>query len=203
MKQGINRAGLSASGVKTPLWAAVIVAYIVISLVCKPVEGADVTAPDMYEPDDTASQATMIEVNGTPWHNFHKPGDTASQATMIEVNGTPQKHNFHKPDDVDYVKFYAVKGEIYEIIAKAIINTCYPKITVYNLDGVTEITPHKANYHVFGASFIDQNFNEDGILIGFEFFRVLKLIGHKVDIPLTIKELIRTEKLQLCGWSYN
>ncbi|MBF0539548.1 MAG: hypothetical protein HQL03_14980, partial [Nitrospirae bacterium] len=41
------------------------------------------------------------------------------------------------------------------------------------------------------------------ILIGFEFFRVLKLIGHKVDIPLTIKELIRTEKLQLCGWSYN
>jgi hypothetical protein len=49
--------------------------------------------PDSYEDDDTAAAANIIVIG----------------------NESPQHHNFHDGGDADWVKFYGIKGQTYEI----------------------------------------------------------------------------------------
>ena len=53
-------------------------------------------APDEYEPDDSSSQAKLIEI------------------------GVPRQHTFHTSDDVDWVKFQVTQGGRYTIRAKGV-----------------------------------------------------------------------------------
>ncbi len=54
-----------------------------------------IVVPDAYEDDNTIEKASVIILN----------------------DENPQRHNFHAAGDVDWVKFYAVQGQIYEMKA--------------------------------------------------------------------------------------
>jgi len=52
---------------------------------------------------------------------------------IININDTePQRHNFHKIGDRDWVKFYAISGNIYRIFTNNADLNCDPVITLYD-----------------------------------------------------------------------
>jgi DNA-binding beta-propeller fold protein YncE len=71
--------------------------------------------PDLYEEDDTAGKARVIVVD------------------FKEV----QRHNFHDQGDEDWVKFYGVAGESYEIKTENLSSNCDTMISVYGSSGQT------------------------------------------------------------------
>jgi len=64
--------------------------------------------------------------------------DKYEQAEHINVNDTDaQHHNFHDIQDRDWVKFYAMAGNIYRIFTSNADLNCDPVITLYGQDGET------------------------------------------------------------------
>jgi len=69
------------------------------------------------------------------------------QAQHISVNDTEaQQHNFHNEQDHDWVKFYALAGNIYNIFTNNADLNSDPVIALYDQDGVTKID--ESNYGV-------------------------------------------------------
>jgi DNA-binding beta-propeller fold protein YncE len=62
------------------------------------------------------------------------------QAEHINVNNTDaQRHNFHDIQDRDWVKFYAMAGNIYRIFTSNADLNCDPVIALYGQDGKTKL----------------------------------------------------------------
>jgi len=69
------------------------------------------------------------------------------QAQHISVNDTEaQSHNFHEKQDLDWVKFYAMAGNIYRIFTNEADLNCDPVIALYGPDGTTKLD--ESNYGV-------------------------------------------------------
>ncbi|KJU85823.1 conserved hypothetical protein, secreted [Candidatus Magnetobacterium bavaricum] len=165
MGKVITLSGRGASS-KLLLWAAVIFAYITIAFVCRPVEAEDVT-PDKYEPDDTYLQAKEIE-----------------------VGGQPQQHNLHKPGDVDYVKFYARKGEYYGIEVYNTGQIGQLSYTLYKTDGITPIGKFGSGYVL-----LKRLFNEEGVYYASISNADPNVFGSGTDYTLSLRR--RTESSPL------
>ena len=73
--------------------------------------------PDAYEDDNTREKASVIILN----------------------DESPQRHNFHAAGDEDWVKFYAVAGEIYEVKAGNAGPNADVVLRLYDGDGITQI----------------------------------------------------------------
>jgi hypothetical protein len=69
--------------------------------------------PDIYEEDDTFTQARVI----------------------ILDNETAQRHNFHDEGDEDWVKFYGIEGKTYTIEARNLGENCDIVIELYDNTG--------------------------------------------------------------------
>ncbi|MEO5330622.1 MAG: putative Ig domain-containing protein [Magnetococcus sp. YQC-5] len=66
--------------------------------------------------------------------------DTPTQAKIIVVNNeTPQYHNTHAANDADWVKFYAVQGQKYQVTAKQLEKLANVVLERYDSDGSTRI----------------------------------------------------------------
>lgn len=68
------------------------------------------SGPDVYEPDDRPGQAGHMLLNSE----------------------SPQTRSFHDSDDVDWIKLYAIDGNIYEIQVKNEEAWCESKIEIYD-----------------------------------------------------------------------
>jgi streptogramin lyase len=73
--------------------------------------------PDIFEDDDTFNDANVIILN----------------------HADAQTHNFHDNGDQDWVKFYGIAGESYEIKTENCDTMCDTVITLYDESGTTEI----------------------------------------------------------------
>jgi sugar lactone lactonase YvrE len=63
-----------------------------------------------------------------------------SRASVVVLNDLlPQGHTFHAEGDVDWVKFYALSGETYEIKTENLGARCDTVLTLYGGDGTTVI----------------------------------------------------------------
>jgi len=83
-------------------------------------ENDNETGPDIYEPDDNYSHATLVEA----------PPVCGYEAEI-------QHHNFHDAGDEDWVKFYAFEDIPYSIKVKNPGSACDAVIELYDTDGVT------------------------------------------------------------------
>jgi hypothetical protein len=84
-------------------------------------------APDAYEPDNTWQTSKVIMLNDQkPYTDF---------TFLYPI----QDHNFHVAGDVDWVKFFILKDEIYKITVDSPGENCDVVITIYDTDGQTVI----------------------------------------------------------------
>ena len=68
----------------------------------------------------------------------YEEDNTFQQANVIHLNiGIPQQHNLHQAGDEDWVKFYALAGQIYAIKVSQVGSDIDPVIEVYAADGTT------------------------------------------------------------------
>ena len=66
-----------------------------------------------------------------------EPDDTAAQASVILTNGTMQSHYFHIPGDEDWVTFSATSGNQYIIETHNLGIQADTYIYIIDTDGVT------------------------------------------------------------------
>jgi uncharacterized protein YjiK len=91
------------------------------------------SGPDAYEDDDSLETADVI-------------------VTYDASYSDPQRHNFHDEDDQDWVKFYGLAGEIYNITTKNLESNCDTVIMIYDSKG----TPLLADYEDEGVEGEDE-----------------------------------------------
>jgi len=73
-----------------------------------------------------------------PYENISD--NNIEQAQKITINDTEgQRHNFHDQQDLDWVKFYAIAGNIYRIFTSNADVNCDPVLALYDVDGKTQI----------------------------------------------------------------
>ena len=96
-----------------------------------------------------------------PYEDF--TDNAFEQAQSIRVNDTePQQHNFHDIQDRDWVKFYAIAGNIYRIFTNNADLNCDPIIALYDQDGETKL--EESNYGVGNEQeVINWTCSKDGI----------------------------------------
>ena len=80
-------------------------------------ESDNAIAPDQYEPDNTFTEATLIDI------------------TRPETQ--PQLHNFYARGDKDWIKFYGIPDIPYTINVTSPGPRCDPVIELYDRDGTT------------------------------------------------------------------
>ena len=61
--------------------------------------------------------------------------DTSGQAAIINPDTLAQQHNFHSADDQDWVRFYAMEGESYDIVTNELGSNCDTTITIEDKNG--------------------------------------------------------------------
>ncbi|MEA3361280.1 MAG: hypothetical protein U9R17_18000, partial [Thermodesulfobacteriota bacterium] len=82
-------------------------------------------------------KATTVTVPQGSDPDDYEQDDTFGQANVINLNGDPQNHNFHDTNDKDWVKFYGIAEEIYEIETSNPGANCDVVIELYDTDGTT------------------------------------------------------------------
>ncbi|KPA10130.1 cell surface protein [Candidatus Magnetomorum sp. HK-1] len=80
-------------------------------------------ASDIYEPDNTYTQAQVIILN----------------------HGTSQQHNFFESNDTDWVQFFGIKGQRYTIGVHSAQKNCDAIIQLFASDGLQLITEMDKN----------------------------------------------------------
>ena len=93
------------------------------------------SGPDMFEDDDTHLSASVINIS----------------------DPEAQRHNFHDRGDQDWVKFYAVAGESYEIKVRNLQSRCDAVVAVYDRDGITRLTSPDPPYFEGDSGFYGEN----------------------------------------------
>ena len=82
----------------------------------------------------------VTTVEQTMGADIYEEDDNYAQATVIQLNGAvPQRHNFHDAGDRDWVKFYAIGGEVYEVKASHVDSRADVVIELYDVDGTTRL----------------------------------------------------------------
>jgi cytoskeletal protein RodZ len=69
----------------------------------------------------------------------YEPDDSVSEASLIDTDGTPQTHTFHTTTDVDFVWFTAEEGLEYIIETGDLLGDCDTVAYLFDEDG-TELT---------------------------------------------------------------
>jgi PKD repeat protein len=96
-----------------------------------------------YAMDTEGEMATPLEsevhqLNGSA--DTYEEDDTYSEANVIVLNDPePQLHNFDIAGDEDWVMFYALENEIYEVKASNLGTNSDVVIELYDTDGITRI----------------------------------------------------------------
>ena len=68
----------------------------------------------------------------------YEDDNVPNRASVIVLNDTvPQMHTFHAEGDEDWVQFYALAGETYEVKTENLGGRCDTVLTLYDSDGVT------------------------------------------------------------------
>ncbi|MCP4348499.1 MAG: hypothetical protein GY795_23695 [Desulfobacterales bacterium] len=76
---------------------------------------------------------THSDLNG----DDYECDDDSDRAEVIVLHGGKQHHSFHDSGDADWVKFYALPGEPYNISVTNLDDSCDAVIEVYNTDGIS------------------------------------------------------------------
>lgn len=85
--------------------------------------------PDDYEEDDSFSQANVVQLIDPSVVELLDP-------SVVElIDFSPQNHNFHDAGDQDWVKFYGIKDEPYEVKVSNVGANCDVVINIYDSDG--------------------------------------------------------------------
>ncbi|MEO5330569.1 MAG: chitobiase/beta-hexosaminidase C-terminal domain-containing protein [Magnetococcus sp. YQC-5] len=72
--------------------------------------------------------------------DLFEPDNTPDQANILVINHeTTQHHNTHADNDVDWVKFYALKGVKYQVIASKLEKSSYIVLERYDSDKTTRL----------------------------------------------------------------
>ncbi|MCX6774328.1 MAG: S8 family serine peptidase, partial [Candidatus Micrarchaeota archaeon] len=82
------------------------------------------------EPGNSATEVSSFEITYTK--DAYEPDDDLASARPIDVTGAAQSHNFHSIMDLDYVKFNATAGYIYDILANATVSSPDTEMAVYD-----------------------------------------------------------------------
>ena len=83
--------------------------------------------------------STSICGSATGAPDTYEPDDSASQATTITVNGSAQTHNFYVAGDNDWAKFWAANGRSYVIDTFNLGGFSDTLLFLYDTDGTTLI----------------------------------------------------------------
>jgi len=97
--------------------------------------------PDIYETDDTFSQANVVILN----------------------HDTAQHHNFHDAGDADWVKFYGLVGQTYRIKASNLGSNCDIVLELYNGDGTTFLDEQDTIGNPQADEILEWTSNKDGL----------------------------------------
>jgi sugar lactone lactonase YvrE len=81
-------------------------------------------------------KATSVASDASQGDSYEED-DSFDQAHVIELNLAAQSHNFHDAGDQDWVKFYGISREIYEIKTSNLGIRCDTVIELYDTDGTT------------------------------------------------------------------
>jgi hypothetical protein len=96
----------------------------------------------VYAMDTNGSISLQKEtkVAQTMGADIYEVDDTFGQARVIGLNSLlPQQHNFHADGDQDWVKFYGILGQVYEIKISQVGRKTDPAIELYDTDGTTRL----------------------------------------------------------------
>jgi hypothetical protein len=84
----------------------------------------------------------------------YEPDDTLSEASAIQSDGTPQLHTFHTSNDVDYVSFAAEEGVEYTIQTGNLGPGCDTIIYIYDEAGTELDYDDDASEQTFASSIV-------------------------------------------------
>jgi len=98
--------------------------YIMVRDLAEDSSGADATY--------SISVTESASVEGA---DAYEPDDTLSEASLIDVDGAPQDHTFHTTTDVDCVRFMAEEGTEYAIETLNLLGDCDTAIYLYDETG--------------------------------------------------------------------
>ncbi|QTA78801.1 Peptidase C13 domain-containing protein, NHL repeat-containing [Desulfonema limicola] len=93
----------------------------------------------VYAEDETGniSISKKVSVFQPAGKDIYEPDNTVNQAGYIIINhDAEQQRNFHDSDDEDWIKFYGISGNIYEIITKNSGEYCNNTIEIFNNKGI-------------------------------------------------------------------
>jgi Peptidase C13 family len=118
--------------------------------------------------------------------------DTAEIASIMEVGDTQTNHNFHTETDEDWIRFYAVSGQVYEITAEQQGENIDLALDLYFEESDGSLTPVDLGVDLFGSGIGE--FEQTSVLSnapsGFYLIRVFSadsnLFGADSDYDVTI-----------------
>lgn len=102
------------------------------------------TGPDLYEEDDAPDQAELIILSPNLSQSY------------------PQRHNFHDLSDQDWVQFYGLAGQKYDIKINNAESNCDAVITLYDTDGATILEGPLSWWEYGGDEFLSLECPQDG-----------------------------------------
>jgi uncharacterized protein YjiK len=108
-------------------------------------------------------KATKVTVVQDYDADMYEEDDTFIEANVIDLNGDPQSHNFHDAGDKDWVKFYGIAEEIYEIEVTNPGEHCDAVIELYDIDGTTLLKGPWDYYREGEDELMDWRCTRDGI----------------------------------------
>jgi sugar lactone lactonase YvrE len=104
---------------------------------------ANVYAMDVQGNTSLPKETKIYQSGG----DIYEPDDTRPEATVIVVNHpTPQPHTFHTTADEDWVTFYGQRNNYYKIVARNLDPECEPFMELYYEN---ELIPRMWKYTTF------------------------------------------------------
>ncbi len=87
------------------------------------------------------------EIVQSAGRDVYEEDDAPLSARPITLNAIDaQRHNFHDAGDQDWVKFYGVSGEVYEITTSNVNDSADTVLVLYDADGATALTDPNEPY---------------------------------------------------------
>jgi YVTN family beta-propeller protein len=120
--------GPSATPTMTPTATPTPTATATPTFTAAPTRTATPTAP----PTPTTTPTRTPSIPGKP--DRLEPDDTPAQAKLLTLGGPPQEHTFHQPGDVDWARFDAQAGQLYQFRAVAMAGI-EPTLAVFTGEG--------------------------------------------------------------------
>lgn len=181
-----------------------------------PLAGSYHVAIQAEAPDGTLSFPAATSVFQEIGPDAYEEDDSHSEASVIVVNGVAaQEHTFDTAGDADWVSFYAVAGQNYEIKAANVGSQADIMIELFHADGVTPVSggggPLQADDGLAGESEL-LSFAPGADQAGIYFIRVHDFDAQtagtgtdyelRIDRPIapdlgTISGLIRSDQITL------